>query len=138
MKVLDTNVISELMRESPDTKVLAWVEGQKALTLAVTTITLAEIGRGLQRMPVGKRREGLEQRFAEFIGRGFRGRVLAFDEDAAGCYGGLAAARERAGLHVDAVDLMIAAIAKNAGAAVVTRNTGDFVGCGIELVDPWS
>ncbi len=138
MKILDTNVISELMREAPDARVLAWVAGQKAITLVVTTITLAEIGRGVQRLPAGKRREGLERRFAGFIGRGFRGRVLPFDEDAASCYGELAAARELAGLHVDAVDLMIAAIAKNAGAAVVTRNTGDFEGCGIELIDPWA
>lgn len=137
MKVLDTNVISELMREAPDVKVLAWVAAQRPLTLAITTITLAEIGRGLQRKPAGKRREGLEQRFVEFIGRGFRGRVLAFDEDAARCYGELAAARERSGLHADAVDLMIVAIAKNAGALVVTRNISDFDGCGIELINPW-
>lgn len=137
MKILDTNVVSELMREVPDGKVAHWVETQALESLGVSVITLAEIGRGLKRLPEGKRRDGLERRFSEFIERGFRGRVFAFGEGAAGCYGNIAAMREAAGLHVDAVDLMIAAIAKEAGAAVVTRNTGDFEGCGIELVNPW-
>lgn len=131
MKILDTHVISELMREMPEAKVLAWLDGQTTVELAVTAITLAEIGRGLPRLPAGRRREELERRFQMFIGRGFRGRILPFDETAAGCYGGLAARRERAGLHADAVDMMIAAIAKTAGNVVVTRNTGDFEGCGL-------
>ncbi len=137
MKILDTNVVSELMREVPDGKVVHWVEAQTLESLGVSVITLAEIGRGLKRLPVGKRRDGLERRFSDFIERGFRGRVFAFGESAAECYGNIAARREAAGLHVDAVDMMIAAIAKDAGAAVVTRNTGDFEGCGIELINPW-
>ncbi len=137
MRILDTNVISELMRKAPDAKVSRWVEAQAVESLGVSVITLAEIGRGLQRLPMGRRRDELESRFSEFIEKGFRGRVFAFDENAASRYGGIAAGREAAGLHVDAVDLMIAAIAKDIGAAVVTRNTGDFEGCGIEVINPW-
>jgi len=137
MKILDTNVVSELMRELPDEKVARWVEGEANGNLGVSVITLAEIGRGLKRLPAGRRRERLGGRFSDFIERGFRGRVFAFDEAAAACYGELASRREAAGLHVDAVDMMIAATARNAGAAVVTRNTGDFEGCGIPLINPW-
>jgi hypothetical protein len=137
MKILDTNVVSELMREVPDGKVACWVEAQPIESLGVTVITLAEIGRGLKRLPAGRRSEDLERRFSDFIERGFHGRVFAFDERAASCYGEIAGGREAAGLHVDAVDLMIAAIAKDAGATVVTRNTGDFEGCGIGLINPW-
>lgn len=137
MRILDTNVISELMREEPDHKVSRWLEVQPIESLGVSVITLAEIGRGLKRLPQGQPRESLEKRFSEFIEKGFRGRVFAFDEDAAGCYGEIAAEREKAGLHVDAVDMMIAAITRNAGAAIVTRNTGDFAGCGIEIFNPW-
>lgn len=137
MKILDTNVVSELMREEPEMKVARWVGAQPIESLGVSVITLAEIGRGLKRLPEGRRRDALERRFSEFVEKGFRGRVFAFDESAAGRYGELAARREVAGLHVDAVDMMIAAIAKEAGAAVVTRNTGDFKSCGIELVNPW-
>jgi toxin FitB len=137
MKILDTNVVSELMREEPEAKVVRWVGAQPLESLGVSVITLAEIDRGLKRLPEGRKREELERRFSEFIERGFKGRVFAFDERAARLYGGIAAGREAAGLHVDAVDLMIAAIGKDIGAAVVTRNTGDFEGCGIELVNPW-
>ncbi len=137
MRILDTNVVSELMRKAPDAKVSRWVEAQPVESLGVSVITLAEIGRGLKRLPVGRRRDELENRFSEFIEKGFRGRVFAFDESAASHYGGIAAGREAAGLHVDAVDLMIAAIAKDIGAAVVTRNTGDFESCGIEVINPW-
>lgn len=137
MKILDTNVISELMREEPDEHVARWVAREAIANLWVSVITLAEIGRGLKRLPAGRRREVLEGRFSDFIRKGFGGRVLAFDEAAAACYGEIAAAREAAGLHVDAVDLMIAAIAKQAGAAIATRNTGDFEGCGIAVINPW-
>lgn len=137
MRILDTNVVSELMRKAPDAKVSRWLDAQPIESLGVSVITLAEIGRGLKRLPVGRRRDELESRFSEFIEIGFRGRVFAFDENAALRYGGIAAEREAAGLHVDAVDLMIAAIAKDIGAAVVTRNTGDFESCGIEVINPW-
>lgn len=137
MILLDTNVISEMMREVPDGRVVAWLGRQKSLHLAVTTITIAEIQRGLKRLPAGKRRKTLEANFADFISRGFQGRVIPFDEPAARLYGDVCALRESKGLHADALDLMIAAIAKAADASLATRNTGDFEHCGIKLINPW-
>jgi predicted nucleic acid-binding protein len=137
MIILDTNVISEMMRETPDERVVLWLGRQKSLHLAVTTITIAEIQRGLKRLPAGKRRKQLETSFADFIARGFQGRVLPFDEPAARIYGDACAQREAKGLHADALDLMIAAIAKGADASLATRNTVDFEHCGIKLINPW-
>lgn len=137
MIVLDTNVISEIMRERPDERVMAWLGRQKTLHLAVTTLTLAEIQRGLKRLPAGARRRKLEANFAEFIARGFEGRILSFDEQAAATYGEVCAQRESKGLHADPLDLMIAAVAKDADASLATRNTGDFSHCGIRLINPW-
>lgn len=137
MIVLDTNVISELMRPAPDENVSRWIAKQKTINLAVTSITLAEIHRGLSRLPKGKRRKDLETRFTAFIHQGFMGRILPFDEYAADTYGEIASSREKKGLHCDAVDLMIASIACNLNAAIATRNTGDFDGCGLKLINPW-
>ncbi len=137
MIILDTNVISELMHEVPDSSVKAWVSRQKSIYLGSTTITIAEIQRGLARSPVGKRRSQLTVSFANFVAEAFSGRIYTFDEDAAWLYGDIAAKCESEGINTDAVDLMIAAIAKTQNAAIATRNTKDFVGCGIEIIDPW-
>jgi toxin FitB len=135
--LLDTNVVSELMRETPDSRVASWIAAQKAPQLCLTAIAIAEIQRGLARLPRGKRRQPLEENFAAFIQAAFRGRVFAFDETAAYAYGQIAEQRERAGLNADAVDLMIAAIAKVQNAAIATRNVRDFEGCGIRIINPW-
>lgn len=137
MIILDTNVISEVMRERPDPEVALWLARQKTLHLALTTITLAEIQRGLKRLPPGKRRRSLEGRFARFIEQGFQGRILAFDEASAFLYGDLCVKREKKGLQADPVDLMIAAITHNAGASLATRNIRDFEHCGVKLINPW-
>ena len=137
MIILDTNIVSEVMRETQDERVSRWLKNQKTLNLAVTTITIAEIERGLKRLPAGRRRKGLESSFQNFITLGFEGRVLAFDKMAADLYGEICAKREKKGYAVDPVDLMIVAIAKNAGASIATRNTDDFVHCGVKLVNPW-
>ena len=138
MIILDTNVISEFMRKAPDPRVQHWAEQQRSHRLTVTTITVAEIGRGIARLPAGKRRSDLDIRFEDFMTAAFQERVLPFDLDAARVYGTLAAGREHAGLHADAVDLMIASIAHIHGATIATRNLSDFEGCGLDLVDPWT
>jgi toxin FitB len=137
MIVLDTNVLSELMRPAPDAGVVAWLAARDPLELATTTIAIAEIQRGIARLPDGRRRKSLEQRFSAFVEEAFPGRLLAFDRDAAYACGEVSASRERKGLHADAVNMMIAAIVKTAGATLATRNTRDFEGCGIALADPW-
>jgi len=137
MIILDTNVVSELMRQEPNFAVQDWVRSQKTVNLAITTVTVAEIERGLKRLPRGKRRRDLEGRFRLFLSEAFEGRILSFDQAAAESYGGLAAKREAGGLHVDALDLMIGAIARDVSAKIATRNVGDFEKCGVGMINPW-
>ena len=137
MIILDTNVISELMKEQPDPQVKQWIGSQKPQDLALTAIAIAEIARGLSPLPQSKRRHTLEQNFSAFVHEAFGGRIFPFDEDAALLYGGLSASREQAGMTADPVDLMIASIAKNHSASIATRNIKDFTGCEITLINPW-
>lgn len=137
MIILDTNVISELMRVNPEPIVLKWIEGQKATNLSITAIGIAEIQRGILRLPKGKKRKTLHENFIAFIENAFAGRILPFDERAAYLYGEIASDREKAGFNTDAIDLMIAAIAKNYNATIATRNIKDFKDCGVKLINPW-
>jgi len=105
--------------------------------IILDTNVIAEILRGMERLPKGKLRQRLERFFKEFIQKGFRGRLFPFDEEAEYLYGGLPACREKVGLSVDPVDLMIAAIAKHLQASIATRNIKDFEGCGLTLINPW-
>jgi len=138
MIILDTNVVSELMREEPHKNVKEWVNKQKPIHLALTAIAIAEIQRGLTRLPKGRRRSKLEANFATFVSEAFGGRIFSFDEDAAYIYGDIATKREAEGFNTDSVDLMIAAIAKSHNAVIATRNTKDFEGCGIKMINPWN
>ncbi len=137
MIILDTNVVSELMRESPDPHVIAWINCQKRIDLSFTSISLGEIQRGLARLPRGKRRLRLEDSFSAFINEGFRGRLFPYDEAAAYAYGEIAAGLEQAGINTDAIDLMIASIARVRKASIATRNVNDFKHCGIKVINPW-
>ncbi len=138
MIVLDTNVVSELMREAPADAVQQWFDQQQLQDLAVTSIAIGEIQRGLYRLPEGKRRRRLIASFEAFVREGFSGRVLSYDEHAANVFGMLAAEREGAGYNTDPVDLMIAATARSHHAAIATRNMRDFAGCGIAIINPWA
>jgi len=137
MIILDTNVISELMKVEPEPNVLKWGNAQKATNLAITTIAIAEIQRGIKRLPKGKKGKVLQNNFLEFIKKAFIGRILPFDEQAAYLYGEVVSEREKAGFNTDAIDLMIAAIVKNHGATISTRNVKDFKDCGIKVINPW-
>lgn len=137
MIILDTNVISELMRAEPNSHVLEWVDARKANNLAITSIAIAEIKRGILRLPEGKRQNTLNKNFLEFVKNAFVGRVLSFDEQSAYLYGEIASEREKAGFNTDAVDLMIAAIAKKNKASIATRNVKDFKDCGVKIINPW-
>ncbi|KAI9130530.1 type II toxin-antitoxin system VapC family toxin [Acaryochloris sp. CCMEE 5410] len=137
MIILDINVVSELMKPAPSPQVLNWMRDQDQKDLAITVITLAEIYYGLGRLPEGKRREELHRRFEIFIDKGFRDRLLNFGPKAALAYGELCNARLQQGLHVDAFDMMIAAMVYDQSAAIATRNTSDFEGCQITLINPF-
>ena len=137
MIILDTNVVSELMRPAPNEAVTSWVKGYSLSSFALTSITIAEIQRGLSRLPLGKRRTLLTQKFEALLLRGFSGRVLSFDLRSANLYGKICLLREQEGLAIGAADMMIAASAKAAGASIATRNTKDFESVGLTLINPW-
>lgn len=137
MIVLDTNVISELMRPTPDAAVFAWVEAQPRSVLYVTTITQAEILAGIAVMPHGRRRDALVDVGQEMFATEFAGRVLPFGANAAVRYAEIVAARRSSGHPLQGFDGLIAAIAGAAGAHVATRNITDFEGCGVTVMNPW-
>ena len=138
MILLDTNVLSELMRPAPDPAVAAWVASRSAVGLATTTITKAEILHGIARLPSGRRRAALQRAAAAMFDEEFGERVLPFDSAAAPHYASLRSARERAGRPISAFDAQIAAIARTHRATIATRDLGGFEDCGVPLVDPWT
>ena len=138
MFVLDTNVVSEMMKEHPDADVLAWLDSQLADTLFITAVTEAEIRTGIAILPDGHRRRLLDDAAERAFEDYFNNRVLAFDSGAAQLYALIAADRRAAGRPISQADCQIAAIARSRGSAVATRNVDDYTGCGIEVLDPWS
>jgi toxin FitB len=132
--VLDTNVVSELMKPVPDAPVRDWLSGLGDVPLTTTAVTVAEIEYGLQRMPAGRRRTDLATSFEVLI-RALG--VLPLDDVAARFAGQLRAHREAAGLPGQGMDMLIAGIAATAGASLATRNVGDFAGLPLEVVNPW-
>lgn len=138
MIVLDTNIISEVMRPTPEPLVLAWLSQQPATSLAITAITVAEIRYGIRRLPDGKRRNELARRFQIFIERGFAERIIPFDDIAADAYADIVTNRQRIGRPIEAFDAMIAGIARANGATMATRNVADFEACSLLVVNPWN
>ncbi|TQD35583.1 type II toxin-antitoxin system VapC family toxin [Rhodobacter capsulatus] len=138
MFLIDTNVISELMRSTPAPSVLNWFSTQDPSTLYLSAVTEAELRTGIAILPAGQRRAGLRAALDATISEDFEGRILPFDTDAAKTYAEIAAARRASGRPIADADCQIAAIARAMGASVVTRNVKDFAGCGVEILDPWS
>lgn len=137
MIVLDTNVVSELMRPTPNADVLAWLDSQAADALWLNSVVLSELLYGIARMPEGARRAQLAQAVQAMLAEDFAGRVLSFDAEAAAAYADLVATRERQGQPVAMADAQIAAICLVHGAALATRNTKHFEGLGLTLRNPW-
>lgn len=125
------------MRVPRSTRVDQWFSIQERTELAVCSISVAEIERGINRLPSGRRRDGLRTRFDTLVSLGFSTPILPFDNTSAREFGVLAARREKAGFNTSPLDLMIAAIALTHNAKLATRNTRDFEGCGVELINPW-
>jgi toxin FitB len=138
MIVLDTNVVSELMRAEPDPAVIAFLDNVPGAALFISAVTQAEILYGIALLPEGKRREALRTAAESMFERHFRGRVLPFDGDAAEAFADIAAGRREAGRPISHADAQIAAVAKSRGAALATRNVTDFDGCGVPIMNPWS
>jgi toxin FitB len=136
---LDTNVISEIMQMEPSSVVLKWLsqKGREDGELHITTITVAELLYGVELLPQGKRRVSLLTGCETMFSRVFAGRILSFDEEAARAFSKIAAQRRLRGRPIAEFDAQIAAIARSRAAILATRNTADFEGCGVRLVNPW-
>lgn len=138
MILLDTNVISAMMRREPDPIVVAWLDSLPAESVWTTSITVFEVRLGLEILKEGRRRRHLEEAFAKALEEDFENRVLPFDQAAAEAAGRIAAERRSAGRPVEIRDIQIAGIATARKATLATRNTRHFEGCGLVLLDPWS
>ena len=138
MFILDTNVVSELMREQPQAEVMAWMDRQLTDNLYVTAVTEAEIRTGIAILPDGERQRGLAAAAERAFGVRFAERILPFGSDAARAYAVIAAARRAPGHPISQADCQIAAIARSIGAAVATRDVNGFEGCGIDVINPWA
>ncbi len=134
--VLDTNVVSELMRAAPDVHVEGWVRRLPPAMVYTTSVTLAEVRFGIARLPAGRRRTLLGDAADDVFGT-FADRVLPFDAAAAGHYADVVVERERAGAPIAGFDAQIAAICRSRRSVLATRNTDDFTQLGLQLIDPW-
>lgn len=137
MIVVDTNVVSELMKQRPHGAVTTWYASAVPGELTLTATVVAELAYGVQTAPEGKRQTWLGEALEQYLAGPFDGRVLPFDADAARAYGALRAARRREGRPISMGDAQIAAVCAVRGATLATRNARDFEGLGIQLVNPW-
>jgi toxin FitB len=136
--VIDTNVVSEMMRENRDSQVSAWLDDQRSDELWLTSINTAELLFGVARLPNDARKKQLESVLATTLEQDFSGRILPFDADAAVVFATLAADREAAGKVGSTADTQIAAICLFHGALFAIRNVKHFEGSGLSLINPWS
>jgi predicted nucleic acid-binding protein len=137
MILLDTNVISELMRAEPTQIVLDWFGQHDAADLFISAITEAELRTGVAILPHGQRRDRLQLAIDAMIDQDFQSRVLPFDSLAAKAYAEIASQRRAAGRPIAEADCQIAAIARANAAMVATRNVRDFDNCGVAMINPW-
>jgi predicted nucleic acid-binding protein len=137
MLVLDTNILSAMMRSPLVPEVAAWVAAQPEEVLYTTAVSQAEVLAGIEILPDGRRRAALERAARAMFADDFDGRILPFDSEAAAAYADIFATRKRAGRPTAPHDLMIAAIARANDASMVTRDIRDFEGCGLTLINPW-
>lgn len=138
MILIDTNVVSELMRPSPARAVIDWFGQQDTASLHLSAVSEAELRRGVAVLPDGRRRDALLAAIDAVIVEDLEGRVLPFDSAAAVSFAAIFAERQARGHPISFPDCQIAATARARGAAVATRDGGGFVGCGIVVIDPWT
>ena len=137
MIVLDTNVLSELWKPTPEPKVLAWIDAQLVESLHLSAITVAEIRFGMAALPAGKRRSVYQDRLEREVLPAFKGRVLAFDLNTSQTYAEVMANARAAGRAISKEDGYIAAAAASRGFAVATRDTSPFEAAGLIVINPW-
>jgi predicted nucleic acid-binding protein len=137
MIILDTNVLSELIRSTPDPKVMKWFGGLRRAEAKTTSVSLAEMLFGAKSLPEGKRRDALTGLILELFETQFGDDMLAFDATAARTYGEIVASRRRTGRPMGIMDAEIASIALSVGAPLATRDVEDFEGVGLTVINPW-
>lgn len=137
MIVLDTNVLSELMRPEPHPAVFAWVAAQPRASIYTTSINRAEVLYGIAALPSGRRKKALTAAAEAVFDEDLAGRILPFDSSSAVHYAKLVIARRDAGASIEAFDALISAAALSAGAGIATRDVGGFAGCGLSVINPW-
>ena len=137
MIVLDTNVVSELMRKDADAEVVAWVDRHPGDQVFITAVTAAELLYGVARLPDGRRKQALAVKVRDLIDEDFEDQVLPFSSDSARHYAEIVASRERLGKPINMADAQIAAICRQYDLGLGTRNTKDFADTGIRVLNPW-
>ena len=137
MIILDTNVVSEVIKPVCDPDVAKWFRAQDPTTLYISTITEAELLFGIECLPIGKRRANLLALVERLLRERFAGHILSFDSVAARNYARIAAVRRSSGRPIATADCQIAAIARSRSASIATRDAGGFDNCGVEVVNPW-
>jgi predicted nucleic acid-binding protein len=135
--LLDTNVLSELVRREPDEGVVGWLDSLDAATIATTAITATELLYGIARLPQGRHKQQLNQAIDQLLEEDLVGRVEPFDATAAAHYAALVSDRDTLGRPISVADAQIAAIARKLKATLATRNIDDFTDTGVDLIDPW-
>jgi predicted nucleic acid-binding protein len=135
--VLDTNVVSELMRQAPEPGVVRWVDRFPAEDIFLTAVTAAELMYGVARLPEGRRKRELLVRIGDLLAEDFQDQILPFDAPAATHYAEIVASRERAGRPISMADAQTASICRTWSAELATRNVNDFVDTGVRVVNPW-
>jgi predicted nucleic acid-binding protein len=138
MIVLDTNVLSEVLRPAPEPRVVDWLKDQPRTSVFTTTLTRGEILYGIRLLPAGKRRDGLWDAAIKIFDIDLAGQVLIFDNVAADEFAQISASRRAAGRPITQFDALIAGTTRSRGAKLATRNVADFEGCDIEVINPWS
>ena len=137
--LLDTNVVSEFARADnrPDQRVKRWLENADPDSLYASVLTFGEIRRGIEKLPLSKRRTHLETWLAKDLHEWFENRLLNIDERIANRWGILAAAAQRSGTPLAIIDGLLSATALEHKLMIVTRNTADFLHAGVPVLDPW-
>lgn len=137
MILLDTNIVSEMMRATPELAVLRWMNRQPSSRVHLSTVSVAEITYGIRILPEGRRRRSLQHSFDRFVTTAFSERLMDFDREAALQYGEIMASRREIGRPMNVADGQIAAVARSRGFILATRNVSDFENCDLELINPW-
>lgn len=138
MIVLDTNVLSELVRPAPSPEVIEWIDAQNSTDLVITALTAAEVRAGVALLPSGRRKQDVGIRMELLLTETFAGFVLAFDIDSSAHYADMVASRSRAGRPISTFDAQIAAVCRQHEALLATRNIADFTDTGVQLINPWN